>query len=231
MMSQTHIGYTYWQQPPLNKMPQVKYVEPGSQQTVPEQQISTQSSKDLIPKNTKAPVFYELDGVVSIESEHWTKAFNSENIHWKVIPDIGKDGFGIATFPVTANEQTPNVNTPHLEYEMYVYDTGMVKLQACFSPTLNFHNDEGLKYAVAIDEEQPQIISINKDDNNVRTWERWVANNIIIKTTNHAITKPGKHILKYWMVSPAVVLQKLVVDFGGLKPSYLGPPETLKNKN
>jgi len=28
------------------------------------------------------------------------------------------------------------------------------------------------------------------------------------------------------MVSPAVVLQKIVIDFGGAKPSYLGPPET-----
>jgi hypothetical protein len=93
---------------------------------------------------------------------------------------------------------------------------------------LNFHNDEGLKYAVSIDDELPQIISINKEDNNVRTWEGWVANNIIIKTTNHTITKQGKHILKYWVVSSAVVLQKLVVDFGGMKTSYFGPPETLK---
>jgi hypothetical protein len=28
------------------------------------------------------------------------------------------------------------------------------------------------------------------------------------------------------MVDPAVVLQKIIVDLGGLKPSYLGPEET-----
>ena len=83
-----------------------------------------------------------------------------------------------------------------------------------------------MRYGISIDNETPQIISINKDDNNVRTWEEWVANNIIIKTTNHQLIKPGKHTIKYWMVSPAVVLQKIVVDLGGVKPSYLGPPET-----
>ncbi|MCD8540985.1 MAG: hypothetical protein LRY55_15430 [Leadbetterella sp.] len=32
------------------------------------------------------------------------------------------------------------------------------------------------------------------------------------------------------MVSNGVVLQKLVADFGGVKPAYLGPPETLIEK-
>jgi hypothetical protein len=59
-----------------------------------------------------------------------------------------------------------------------------------------------------------------------------VANNIIIKTTSHYIFQPGKHTIKYWMVDPGVVLQKLVVDFGTLKASYLGPQETIhKSKN
>ena len=223
MMDQTHIGYTYWQQPLVNKMPEVKYV---SKDSIKELEFSKGIPINLNTKGLKNKMHYELNGYVSIEAAHYSKAITKNNINWKIIPGIGRDGDGITTFPVTAQEQTINSNSPNLEYDIYVYDTGTVKIHAYFSPTLNFHNDDGLKYAISIDGEQPQIISINKDDKNERTWESWVANNIIIKSTNHKISKPGKHVVKYWMVSPAVVLQKLVVDFGGEKPSYLGPPET-----
>jgi len=88
-----------------------------------------------------------------------------------------------------------------------------------------------LQFAVSIDNETPQVIGLNKEDNSP-AWNNWVANNIIIKTTKHFISQPGKHTVKYWMIDPAIILQKLVVDFGGVKQSYLGPPETIiKNKN
>ena len=227
MMDQTHIGYTYWQQPLSNKMPEVKYVSTHSAlgESIKIDPVD-RTAQDLIPKNNKGNFFYEINGYVSIGAADYTKATAAGNNKWKIIPGIGRDGDGVTTFPVTAPDQTPGVNSPHLEYEIYVYDTGAIKLQAYFSPTLNFHKDDGLKYGVSIDDETPQIISINKEDSNTRTWEQWVANNIIIKKTSHIIKKPGNHVLKYWMVSPAVVLQKIVIDFGGLKQSYLGPPET-----
>ena len=226
MMDQTHIGYTYWQQPLINKMPAPIYISTDSMANL---HITKGVPITLNTKNLKEKIHYELTGYISIDASHYTKAINTAKIHWKVIPDIGRDGNGITTFPVTASsQQSINDSSPHLEYEINTYDTGAVKLNAYFSPTLNFHNDDGLKYAISIDSEQLQIISINKDDKNISTWEQWVADNIISKSTTHYILKPGKHLIKYWMVSPAVLLQKLILDFGGVKSSYLGPPETIK---
>ncbi len=53
-----------------------------------------------------------------------------------------------------------------------------------------------------------------------------VADNIRISMSRHRLSRPGAHVLKYWLVDPAGVLQKIVVDAGGAKPSYLGPPES-----
>jgi hypothetical protein len=228
MMDQTHIGYTYWQEPRFNKMPEVKYISDNAKKDESVKiDVKDKTSVNLIPKDAKGNIFYEKNGYVSIEAANYFKAVNRQ-IAWKVIPGIGKDGNGITTFPVTVYEKTLTNGNPYLQYEIYVYDTGTVKLSAYFSPTLNFENDSlGLQYAISIDNEKPQIISINKDDKNERTWGKWVSNNIIIKTTEHEISKSGKHIIRYWMISPAVVLQKIVLDFGGLRPSYLGPQQTI----
>ena len=228
MMSQTHIGYTYWQQPPRQRMPEVKYVSADSIMGE-DTKIGavSRTAESLLPKSSNRNLFYEKNGCVSIEAIHFTKAVNSNGITWKILPDHGKTSSAITAMPVTAPAQSPGSDAPHLEYEIYTYDTGSVKLNAYFSPTLNFHNTEtGLQYAISIDDEHPQIISVNKEDNNVRTWEGWVANNIIIKTSNHNLTKTGKHIIKFWMVHSGLVLQKLVADIGGVQQSYLGPPET-----
>ncbi|MBE7169223.1 MAG: glycosyl hydrolase 115 family protein [Williamsia sp.] len=233
MMDQTHIGYTYWQQPPVNKMPEVKYVSKDSALDVAVRADTVGTLHGYrIPKTDKAatekgPVFYKTDKYVSMEAAHWTRAVSTE-IKWKVIPDIGREGSGISTFPVTATVQL-SAASPHVEWVFFTRDSGTVQVQLYFSPTLNLHQDEGLKYAVSIDGETPQIFSLNKEDNNNRTWEGWVANNIIVKRSTHTIGTGQRHVLKYWMISPAIVLQKLVVDFGGTGASYLGPPETAVN--
>jgi hypothetical protein len=229
MMSQTHIGYTYWQQPPRQRMPLVRYVPMDSvmkevNMSMLDEAIST------VPNTAGINAFYEREYLgISIEASHFTKAINVNGITWKVLPDLGRTGDAVTTFPVTSTTQKISGSASHLQYEIYTLSKDSLKINAYFSPSLNFFNtEEGLQYAISIDDESPQIISINSEDKNSISgiWNKWVGENIIIKTSRHKITQPGKHIVKYWMVNPGVVLQKLVLDFGGLKPSYLGPPET-----
>jgi len=228
LMDQTHIGYTYWQQPPQNAIPQLFYISPGKKPEATFIDEPVKSAERMIPDTGKKKnTFFEFDGYVSIQAQHYTKATNIGSLKWTTIPCIGKTGSGVTTFPVTVSPGTFE-KSALLEYELYTYDSGTVKINAYFSPTLNLHNTDGLKYFITIDDEPPQVISINRDDNDKKTWEKWVADNIIIKTTEHNFSKPGRHSIKYGVADAGIILQKLVIDCGGLKPSYLGPPETIK---
>ncbi|WP_315824607.1 hypothetical protein [Paraflavitalea speifideaquila] len=213
-MDQTHIGYTYWQQPPNNVMPAVTYVD------------SNAAGKAAGAVDTPAANINRNDLTVSLLAGQYTKAVNSNGITWKRIPDIGREGDGMTSFPVTASIGSATGNSPHLEYLVSLKDTGVANLALYFSPTLNIYNEGGLQYAVSVDDEQPQVITLNKDDNNLRTWEGWVANNVIVKTSEHRLRKPGRHTIRYWLLSPGVVLQKLVISTRVVKRSYLGPPAT-----
>lgn len=323
MMDQTHIGYTYWQQPEYQVMPEVKYLD------VPEKSemgVAIEGSSDWWPDangeavlpefdrynqqryyveifnrgteafdykiepeqswikidnkygnilsekriwlsidwqkvpsgNHKVPVvingagetvtvyavvadpsfpspeqvngFVESNGYVSIEAEHYSKAVGKDDINWIVIPNIGRTLSGVTPMPVTASEQKPGGDNPHLEYNVYLKNPGKVKVHAFFSPTMSFHN-EGLHYAVSFNDDSPEIVNVHYADTipdwkYPRVWNEAVANNIRILTSEHEIKNSGQNVLKFWMIDPALVLQKIVIETEEVKPSYLGPPES-----
>ncbi|OCX54886.1 glycosyl hydrolase [Mucilaginibacter sp. PPCGB 2223] len=311
MMDQTHIGYTYWQQPPVDKMPEVKQIDLpatadmgvyaesnavlATDQALPvfypvkngsyyidvfnkgkEPFTYTVSAEPFINITNvagkvdeqkrlmvsidwaKAPAgrheypvtikgagkeatvkvvienipfagsgFVETNGYVSMEAIHYTRAVNGNNIKWEVLPDHGRTLSAITTFPVTVPVQTLTEATPHLEYQVNLSRSGEIKLITYVSPSLDYNAAGGLKYAVSIDGEAPQVINLQAD-NTERQWGINAGNNANIQSSVHQITKVGVHTVKYWMISPGVVLQKLVLDCGGLKPSYLGPPESAR---
>ncbi|ARK13606.2 glycosyl hydrolase 115 family protein [Fibrella sp. ES10-3-2-2] len=320
MMDQTHIGYTYWQQPDKNKMPDVKTLDvpatadmgvaiEGSQAWWPAEageavlpafdpftrptyyidvfnrgqapftykaeagapwlnitsptgtvtnqtrllvsidwkQVPTGTQRTPItisgpdrkrivvqavvtnpasPKPDAVIGFVETNGYVSIEAEHASRKVETTSVKWQLIPDIGRTASGMTVSPVTAPSiEVLSGTSPHLEYAVNLADSGTVQVQTYLSPSLNFNDNKGLRFAISFDDEAPQIINIHAKETN-RIWEQSVANNIRLVPSQHKLTRAGAHMLKVWMVDPAVVVQKLVISRGAVKPSYLGPPES-----
>jgi hypothetical protein len=170
--------------------------------------------------------FVEADGYVSIEAEHFTRKVDAGTVHWDKIDDYGRTLSAMTVFPVTAASVTPP-QSPRLEYEMYLVDPGKVEVEAILSPTLNFVPGRGLRYAISFDDQPPLVVDA-LERNSLSDWETTVKDSVRKVRSSHMLSGSGYHTLKFWMVDPALVLEKLVVNLGGVKPSYLGPPESYR---
>jgi hypothetical protein len=177
-----------------------------------------------IPPRDQENRFVESNGCISMEAEHCIREVNIHPVTWQRIPDLGRTLSAMTPFPVTAPVQTPQGDSPRLEYQVYIFQAGEVKVKTYLCPTLNFNNNQGLRYGISFDNDPAQIVNMHANKT-FQDWEAWVSNNVNLEVSNHVIKEPGKHVLKFWMVDPGVVLQKLVIETGEVRPGYLGPPE------
>ncbi|HEY3862672.1 MAG TPA: glycosyl hydrolase 115 family protein [Verrucomicrobiae bacterium] len=169
--------------------------------------------------------FVESGGCVSIEAEHYTRKTDGAGASWERIENYGRTLSSMSIFPVTAASADPARGAPCMEYQFYTFDTGAVKVKAILAPTCNFVPGRGLRYGLSFDDQPPQIVDA-LEHNTLQDWEASVRDSVRKVDCAQVLNRPGRHVLKFWMVDPGIVLQKLVVDFGGAKPSYLGPPES-----
>ena len=176
------------------------------------------------PNRASLNGFVESDGYVSIESVHYFAKIDSPSARWEKIDDLGRTLSSMSVFPVTSPSLAPP-NSPHLEYRVYLFDPKQVQVEAILAPSLNFVPGRGLRYAISFDDQPPQIIDALAH-NSVQDWSIAVEDSVKKSVSSHTLSGSGYHTLKFWMVDPGLVLQKLVLDLGGLKPSYLGPPES-----
>lgn len=200
-MDQVHIGYTSWNNPKEQSMPEVKRINENQEE---------------------AYLFEEKDGYIAMEAEHFTRAVANGNTQWSIIPDFGKTLSGVTTLPVT---ETPE--DMYLEYDMETERIGRVRVELMLAPTLNFNHNKGLRYAISFNNEKEQIVNINGHyRGKLGEWQR---DNIILSRTIHELKKKGKQTLRIRPLDPGIVIQRIQIHAGGLKKTFLGAPETLKD--
>jgi hypothetical protein len=178
--------------------------------------------------------FVETDRVVSLLACDYSGKTDKAGAAWKVIPGLGRTGDAVAIFPTTAPAVDPAhaaTDAPFLEYRFGLSQAGDATLHYNLIPTQPLVYGQGLRFAVAIDGAAPQLVTIRAGTGSEagvsRAWQENVLDNTTTAVTKATFATAGVHILRIYMVDAGVLLEKIVVDQGGLSPSYLGPPETL----
>ena len=179
--------------------------------------------------------FVEAAGYVAIEAAHHSRAVGANDIEWREIPGLGRGLSGVGAFPRTAPVQTPGEGTPFLEYPIFLTSEGArdVQVHVDLAPTLNFRGGDGLRYAVSIDDQPPEMVNIHlgstgKADDGDGPWNRWVVDNVNRQISLHRVSGGGAHTLRLWLVDPGLVFHRVVVATQPLPNSVLGPPESVR---
>jgi len=206
-------------------------------QPVESQQIFFVANKTVTPQGFKG--FVEGDGTISMEAAHATRNTSVNGVAWTEIPNYGRTLSGVTPLPALGNNDGNFTvgSGPSLEYDFYNFNTlpgGNINVQVLVSPSLNgYGNDRRIGFAAQVDSDAPQalyFIPIAASGALPAGWDGndgFVANSIVSVVSKHAAS-PGAHTLKVWMIEPAVVVQKIVIDTGGVRSSYLGPPESVR---
>ncbi|MEJ5264196.1 MAG: glycosyl hydrolase 115 family protein [Bacteroidales bacterium] len=210
-----------WSQVPLGKSTSRIWVEMNHQTVTIEIPLLHMDTLQL----SSFKGFVATNGYVAMEAPHYQRAHAGKDLKWKIIDNLGRTHSAMLVKPSVFSFDTITDDTPYLEYRFYSTDTGKVTVETCLSPTLNFNENNGLRYAISIDNEMPQIVNMNQTYT-LKQWEKWVADNILKVTTRHHLTQNAEHTLKLWLLDGGIVLQRIVIDLGAQKPSYLGPPES-----
>lgn len=172
--------------------------------------------------------FIESNGYVSIEAEHYSNNVAVDGLSWQKIDNYGRTLSSMVVLPTDSSHRTPP-SAPYLEYEVYISTPGYANVKVYTAPTNNINRSRGLFYGIGFDDQRIQLVDTFPKENDAYhtspLWSRGVMDNIRITSTRHQLDA-GVHTLRFWMVDPGVVLQKIEIDTGGVNPSYLGAPES-----
>ena len=194
-----------------------------------------QTKKVFVPVfNPASPTVEELKGMyvedngcVSINAGKFHRKVENSGIKIRAIKGLGYENDCVQLGEATQN--VPNMwftnKSPKAEYDFYTFNGGNATVHVYALPLFPIDSKHDTRYGIMIDDGMVQWMTTSAKEYSSQ-WRLNVFRNSAISTINVNVDKPGKHTLKLICADPGMIIQKVVIDFGGMKRSYLGPNVT-----
>ncbi|MBQ7364359.1 MAG: glycosyl hydrolase 115 family protein, partial [Clostridia bacterium] len=184
--------------------------------------------------------YYETNGFVSIEAEHYSDSVAVGDMSWQTVPNLGVSGSSMKCYPdhsadyVRIDGDYEN-ESPYLEYRIYIASPGTFSGICYRIPTLNEGNTDELvhktcRIAYAFDGGEINYFRGTSlvDTNKTSSWSDGVRHNYEKKNFTVTFTTAGWHTLRVYMADQGNAFDKIVLRRSTVEdiPSRLGYPET-----
>jgi hypothetical protein len=142
---------------------------------------------------------------------------------------LGREDSGAVSF---CQGLESDVKSCELVYPFYIFTpTRQAVVKLYFTLTLDTHPTSRATYSIALDDQDlgmhELVQSPGRKGELPPGWLECVMNCVWIKTHEVDLSDAGKHVLKVSLYDENMALEKVVIDLGGVRESYLGPPESV----
>lgn len=214
MMTQKHIGYFSWNDNfPADRLPRISRID----------------------EDTPGGFTFDASdkGYVAMEAEHWYSSESAPETAWTTIPYMGRTLSGVALMPYTLPAEGAS-----LTYRMHLPEgTTSVKVLVAVKSTLAF-NGTGHRYEISFKGNESKTVffneRLNEDPANIYSvYYPTVAGRVKSDTVELPVTvgEDGVAELTVKPLDAGIVFEKIVIDCGGYRKSYLMMEETPCRKN
>ena len=159
----------------------------------------SETPMDLTPKKSV------VEGCHIIDLEQ----FIDKSSDAQLVNGIGYDGLVMQLGKVTY--QFPQVTTDSIDMMVYTI------------PFWPLYKGKSNAISISVDGGNPQVFE-NKFKEYDRTWKDQVMRNGAVCRLRFAVDKSkSSHTIRFTAKDPGQMLQRVIIDWGGLKPAYIGP--------
>jgi hypothetical protein len=180
---------------------------------------------DLEPQKSKN----KLEGctVINLKQIKNKVATNGHTI--RGIEGIGYDWYTIQLGEAAEQTDNPeNLNGTRVEYEFSGVTADSVTVYVYSLPVWALHKGKSTRYGISVDG-QPVFVAQNDHKEFSDSWKDRVMQNGAVAKTKFAVDKAlQKHTLTLTCGDPGMIIERVVIDWGGLKKTYVGPSASLQ---
>lgn len=176
--------------------------------------------------------FVEANGYVSMYAKNFHTSAGSGQNQWIKVSGLGATEASMEAMPLriapTGKTDLSDEAIKHnasLSYEFYTFNAAPAEVKVYTLPTYPLNRSFEMRYAVSVDNGQATVLNF-KTFGRSTEWKQGVLSNSAVRSVKIPTLSAGKHTLHIYMIDPGVIVNRAVIDLGGLKPFYGLLPET-----
>lgn len=178
------------------------------------------TSIDLRPKAGKN----KLEGCSIVDLKKLKPFVSAEHHTLGLLEGIGYDWCAARLGKATEPTADPtNLNGSRFEYEFSGVAADSVTVYVYTVPFFALHKGKSTKYGISVDN-QPAMVVQNDHKEFTEPWkDRVLRNGALSKATFRIDSSSSTHRLKLTCGDPGILIERVLIDWGGLKKTYVGP--------